>query len=573
MERLNYCEPLKYYVGRLTGAGILAIALTVATSDNAFAQAPPPFPGGGVRGDFNGDGYADLAIGVPFEDFQGQADAGVIHVVYGSNAGLQATSLRGGPPAAQLWSQASPGVSGGPEPHDRFGSALAVGDFNGDGFADLAIGVPFEDFQGQTNSGVVHILYGSTAGLQATGVAGPTAQLWSQASAGVASEPEPDDHFGGKLSVNDFNGDGFADLAIGVTLEDFTSQCDYWGAVQVLYGSSAGLQATGVGGPAAQLWWQASPGVADEPERWDVFGSRLASGDFNGDSFADLAIGASGEDVQGQDSAGVVHILYGSEAGLHATGVGGPAAQLWSQASPGLGAVPESFDSFGDALAVADFNGDGFADLAIGTGGEDFPGQNWAGVVHVLYGSNIGLQAMGYFGPGAQTWSQSTPGVLDEPEQFDIFGASLAAGDFDGDGFPDLAIGAPGENNGAGVVHILRGSNVGLHALAIGVVSLLWSQGSAGVAGGPEAGDYFGSALAIGDFNGDGFADLVIGARGEDLGQVRAGVVHTLYGSNAGLQASGLGGPPAQLWSQADLGGADGPEADDFFGDAVGGQW
>jgi hypothetical protein len=268
------------------------------------------------------------------------------------------------------------------------------------------------------------------------------AQLWSQASAGVASKPEADDHFGGAFSVGDFNGDAFADLAIGVTLEDFTSQCDYWGAVQVLYGSNAGLQATGVGGPAAQLWWQASPGVAGEPETFDGFGSRLSSGDFNGDSFADLAISAPDDEAQGQDSAGVVHVLYGS---------------------------------------------------------------------------NIGVQAAGYFGPGAQTWSQSTPGVLDEPEQFDIFGASLAAGDFDGDGFADLAIGAPGEDDFAGVVHILRGSNVGLRTLAIGVVSLLWSQASAGVAGGPEADDSFGSSLAIGDFNGDGFADLAIGAPGKTL--------------------------------------------------------
>ncbi len=552
MERLNYRVTLKYHVGRLTGAGILAIAVTVAASDNAFAQR------GGVRGDFNGDQVADLAIGAPGEDFQGQEDAGVVHVVYGSNAGLQATGV-GGPPA-QLWSQASPGVGGLPERLDNFGWSLAVADFNGDGFADLAIGAYGENGA----RGVVHVLYGSSVGLQAAGFFGPLAQTWSQSSAGVEGVPEPSDYFGWALSAGDLNGDEVADLAIGAPLEGFQGQ-SFAGVVHVLYGSSpVGLQATGAGGPAAQLWSQASPGLGAVVEGGDIFGWSLTIAHFNGDAFADLAIGVPNE----TDAQGVVHVLYGSSAGLQTGGRLGPAAQTWSQASPGVADAPESGDAFGWVSAAGDVNGDGITDLVIGVPHEDFQGQADAGVVHVLYGSGAGLQATGVGGPPAQLWSQASDGVLDGPEPVDWFGWALAVGDLDGDGFADLAIGAPGENNHAGVVHILRGSNVGLHVFPIGVVSLLWSQASIGGAGGPEPGDVFGFSLAVADFNGDAFADLAIGAPGENGGQ---GVVHVLYGSNMSLQPTGLGGSPAaQLWSQASPGVAGGPEHYDFFGYALG---
>src|SRR5215204_5534200 len=181
----------------------------------------------------------------------------------------------------------------------------------------------------------------------------------------------------------DFNGDGAADLAIGALGENSSS-----GVVHVLYGSATvGLTATG-----SQLWSQDSPGIGGAAEPDDIFGEALAAGDFNGDGAADLAIGASGEN----SFAGVVHVLYGSATvGLTATG-----SQLWSQDSPGIGGAAEPDDLFGEALAAADFNGDGAADLAIGASGEN----SFAGVVQVLYGSGTGLTAT-----GSQVWSQDSP--------------------------------------------------------------------------------------------------------------------------------------------------------------------
>jgi hypothetical protein len=214
---------------------------------------------------------------------------------------------------------------------------------------------------------------------------------------------EPGDSFGAALAAGDFNGDGRADLAVGVAEENNSS-----GVVQVLYGSAAsGLTATG-----SQLWSQNSPGIAGGAEFGDLFGADLAAGDFNGDGRADLAVGALGEN----DFAGVVHVLYGAAAsGLTAAG-----SQLWSQDSPGIEGVAEASDLFGDALAAGDFNGDGRADLAIGAPGEN----NARGVVHVLYGA----AASGLSATGSQLWSQDSPGIAGVAEARDFFGNSLAAG-------------------------------------------------------------------------------------------------------------------------------------------------
>jgi hypothetical protein len=102
------------------------------------------------KADFNGDGYADLAISAVLEDIDAIVDAGAVHVLYGSATGLTATGN-------QFWHQDSPGIAEGAEEGDRFGDALAAGDFNGDGFADLAIGVPQERI-GALEAGVVHVL-------------------------------------------------------------------------------------------------------------------------------------------------------------------------------------------------------------------------------------------------------------------------------------------------------------------------------------------------------------------------------------------------------------------------------
>ncbi|MCA9100016.1 MAG: FG-GAP repeat protein, partial [Planctomycetales bacterium] len=226
-------------------------------------------------GDFNADGYDDLAIGVPGEDLAGLADAGAVHVLYGGPGGLQTSS------EVFLDRSIAPGSL---EANARFGASLATGDFNLDGFDDLAIGAPLETVQGAARAGTVTIAYGSGAGLPLSG-----GQWWSQWQLGAVNEldtAEANDEFGRALAVGDFNHDGFDDLAVGVPRE--TADLSFTGALNVIYGSGSGLSAAG------NLF---TPQVVSRQQQSQRFGSALAAADFDGDGIDDLAVGVPYADV------------------------------------------------------------------------------------------------------------------------------------------------------------------------------------------------------------------------------------------------------------------------------------
>jgi hypothetical protein len=204
--------------------------------------------------------------------------------------------------------------------------------------ADLAVGVPWEDIGGVVSAGAVQVLYGSASGLQATG-----SQIWHQDTSGIQGVAEPYDGFGEALTAGDLNGDGVDDLAVGVPGEAFGSSRDIdRGAVQVLYGSASGLQATG-----NQYWHQDTSGIPDFMEPADRFGAALTTGDFNGDGVDDLAVGVPGEDIGDPiiEDAGVVQIIFGSASGLTADG-----DQFWYQDTPVIMENAEWRDGFATSL-------------------------------------------------------------------------------------------------------------------------------------------------------------------------------------------------------------------------------
>ena len=499
-------------VGTLVDAGAVDVMYgsssglqTVSPLDQLWTQDSPGMPDQAAESnrfgwslacaDFNGDGFADLAVAAATERVSGFRNAGAVNVLYGSTDGLQTSA-----PSAQYWSQDSPDVEGVAAPEDRFGRSLSAGDFNSDGFSDLVVGVPFDPTSGHKKAGAVNLIYGSAAGLQATGDGAPNDQLWSQDAVSVMDKAQVADRFGWALAVEDFNADGFDDLAVGATMESVEAVLfKATGAVNVLHGSATGLQSTGDGGPDDQYWTQDSPDVDDESEARDRLGWSLAAGDLNADGFADLVIGVPFEDFNGL-GAGAVNVLYGSSTGLQATGGSSPADQFWTQDSPDVEDESEPQDWFGWAPSVADFNGDGFGDLAAGVRLEDVGTVLNAGAVSILYGSLTGLQATGEGGPNDQIWTQDTADVLDDPEEEDEFGWSTAGADFNGDGFADLIIGAPLEDVGsaldAGAVNVLYGSATGLQAIGEGGPDdQFWTQDDLGLDDSAETGDEFGDSF------------------------------------------------------------------------------
>ncbi|HXJ66141.1 MAG TPA: hypothetical protein VNN79_20455 [Actinomycetota bacterium] len=467
-----------------------------------------------ASGDFNGDGLADLLISILEESTHGHGAEGAFAVLYGSAAGLQATS-----PDDQFFTEGGD-LHDSPGEGDLFGSAVAAGDFDGDGKSDASVSAAYETLgfdPAGTNAGAVEVLYGSRSGLQATS---PDDQFFTQ-----DTPDDTSDAFGSAFAAGDFNADGFPDLATGIPNDAVDGQ-DLEGSVEILYGGTKRLDDLG----ADDSYFPSGGELVDGLTSFDGFGGALASADFNGDGFADLAAGAIGEDPGAGLGAGAVHVLYGAANGLQAAS---PDDQFFDQDSPNVRDAAEAGDNFGASLAAADFNGDGFGDLAVGVPGEDDAGTLSTGGVEVLYGTAAGLQASS---PDDRFLKQGNNDLGETEEEADQLGTVLAAGDFNDDGFADLAMGVQGEDVGAladaGAVQVVYGTAGGLQGL--NPDDQVWTQDSTGVDDTAEAFDDFGNALAAADLNGDGVDDLAVGVFGEDVNGISsAGAVSILFGTVA----------------------------------------
>ena len=396
-----------------------------------------------AAGDFNADGVADVAAGGPA--------AGTVRIFYGHRVGLTGVFTE---------DVAQEDIGATSEDGDDFGATLAAGDFDGDGVDDLAIGTPGEDDQA-TDDGMVCVVYGRVGGLRDDDGVLRFERL-SQTHVGARSEDG--DRFGSALAAGDFDGDGVDDLAVGVPDENDDARDD--GMVVVFYGSVASGLLHRVDGEVRAVAFErlAQVHAGATGEEGDRFGDSLATGDFDGDGFRDLAVGVPGEDDAVTDE-GIVIVFRGSIHGLLRLVDGevqAVASERLSQSH--AGATNEAGDRFGSALAAGDFDGSGTDDLAVGVPDEDDEADD-AGMVIVFYGSSAhgllrsvaGAQRAVAF----ERLSQRHAGATNEAG--DRFGASLAMGDFDDDGVGDLAVGVPGEDDEArddGMVVVFAGLQV-----------------------------------------------------------------------------------------------------------------
>jgi hypothetical protein len=438
-----------------------------------------------ATGDFNADGFADIAIGVPGEDAvddQGitHPDAGKINVVYGSASGLNTADN-------QLWSQVGNALKGDIGDGEAFGSSLASADFNGDGFADLAIGVPHDIVGAVTDAGSVAVMFGSATGLQPDA---PDDQLWNQDSPDVEGDSASGDLFGAAVVRRGLQRGRLRRPRHRVP-HDLVGSATGAGAVNVLYGTADWPPGDRARGPAVD---------AEQQQRHrQVGGGRrvrhaLAAGDFNGDGETDLAIGAPGEDLEPLTDAGGRDRPLRDRRGASGHQPERPDVGPGQHRRAGTSAKNDALSA---SLAAGDFNGDGFADLAMGVPGKTLGSATKAGLVSVLYGTSAGLQATS---PDDQKWSQNSSNVDDTAETNDAFGASLSADDLNADGFADLTVGVPGEGidsaSGAGAVNVLYGGASRLQTSS--PADQFWSEASTSVKGDADAGDGFGSSVAAG---------------------------------------------------------------------------
>ena len=424
-------------------------------------------------GDLDGDGVNDLAAGADGDD-HGGSSRGAVHILFMDDDGTvdhkkKIMDHTGGPTLSA---------------RQHFGdSAADMGDIDGDGIHDLAVGAP-KDSTGGSNRGAVHVLFMDSDG----SVSGET-KIAHDTGGGPSLGNSS--HFGVSVAgIGDLNRDGVPDMAVGADGDSAAGHSS--GAVYILFMNSDGTASSTVkithntnGGPSLS--------------GYDYFGSSVdAIGDLDGDGIQDLAVGATGD---GHNSTGAVWILF-----MNADGTASSMATIDGDA--GGGPTLHYNDRFGSSVAgIGDLDGDGIPDIAVGatnynTGGGS--GGDHRGNVYILFMNADGT---------ASSVKRIANNVSGGPplDENDKFGDALAnMGDLDGDGIQDLAVGAVGDDTGrqnAGAVYLLFMNTDGT------VDS--YEKIARNTNGGPSlrADSYFGSGVAsIGDLNRDGVQDMLAGA-------------------------------------------------------------
>jgi hypothetical protein len=438
------------YLGSATGLSLTPL-WAIAGKDPVVGEFWPKFGfTAGCAGDVNGDGYADILFGAE------AANAPVAYLYHGGAAG---------PDTVADWTLIPDN-----DTNDLASQLFTAGDVNSDGYSDVLIADPWWPIPG-INAGCIMIYRGGKLGLESQ----DRQVVQGQGGGGLfGTSARP---------AGDIDGDGYGDVVVS---------CPQWNGGQTQEGKIYVFRGR-VDGPSNSVWWRRELNQANA-----ALGSVIAIGDWNGDTFDDVAASAPAWDAA-QLNEGRVVVYNGS--------VNGPSlATSWST----TGAQPLA--AFGTDIANAgDVNGDGYEDLIVGSPGfmvqEDVVGR-----AYLFLGGENGLDAL-------PSWTRD--GSLPNEQ----FGSKVAsAGDVNGDGYGDVLIGTPyvdaGPFNDLGAAYLYLGSESGLGAVSA------WSDAGSAI------GEKMGSSLAcVGDVNGDGLSDFAVGAVGRTVDDANEGAVYIYYGA------------------------------------------
>ena len=387
-------------------------------------------------GDFNGDGYDDVAIGAPDADGGAGYKSGEAWIVYGQ-AGLIGSGAIAGLVATQIL---------GDDMGDQFGYSMAAGDLNADGIDDLVIGAPGADPPGGDHAGEVYVFYGSPA-MASTSLIDLTQPAGSSGERRLCGD-DPNDQLGAALACADVNGDGFDDV-IGGAMSATTGGGTSTGEVLIWYGSSD--TTPGI------VDFNATPGSRGETriegdDSSDYAGHAVAAGDINGDGYADVLIGAHMGDPPGGSNAGEAYVIFGGRSRP------GQVLRLWDATAP-VGEVrvlgDNANDAFGWSVAAGDTNGDGFEDICGGALTADPFGRADAGKAYAERGGPAPASVVDLNNPNPD---QREDVLVLGAATGDRLGSGLAAGaDFDRDGLADLVVTAPKALSNAGLAYLVYG--------------------------------------------------------------------------------------------------------------------
>ncbi|MFF1694136.1 FG-GAP-like repeat-containing protein [Streptomyces sp. NPDC058257] len=440
---------------------VVAAAAVTALTGGLFVVGPVASAAAApakLADDFNGDGHRDIAVGAPYKTVGGAEAAGEVVVAFGAADGLTTDKA--------ALTQSSAGVPGTPEDSDNFGSSIAAGDLDGDGYADLVVGADGEDVGDYEGQGSVTILWGGT-------------KPFTTSTTTTVENPEKWQAHGYDVAVGDFTGDSGADLAViepgaAVVYKGGFARESKPAPAYTLSVPGAGLRYTeaavgdvngdgrddlavtgdaGNGRPGTDIF-TGQEGRPNRIQRVDDGDTAVALGDINGDGFDDMASSLTWPEFFSVDDpsngSGYVTVRYGS-----LTGFGEPVTL--HQNSTGVPGANEDGDNWGASVAIGDITGDGKAELVVGANGEQLGDLDNAGDVTVFRGSASGVSQS-----GVVRISQDSTGVPGAAEAGDLFGAQVRIADYDKNGKGDLAVTASFENDRSGGLWTLPGTSSGL---------------------------------------------------------------------------------------------------------------
>ncbi len=480
--------------------------------------------GGSVSaaGDINGDGIADVIVGAPFNTGAG-SQAGAAYVVFGTASELadpvDLADVAAGTGGFKIQAETARDWAGR--------SVSAAGDVNGDGIDDLIVGAPFND--DGSGPGAAYVVFGKDVDTEG-GFATPVNLADVAAGTGgfkIEGEGALDEAGWSVSSLGDINDDGFADLIVGAP----RNGSDYAGAAYVVFGKDVDTDG-GLATPVHLADVAAGTGgfkilgeAAIDRAGWSV----SSAGDVNNDGFTDLIVGASLNNGGGSN-AGAAYVVFGT-----ASAPAGPVSLADVAAGTG-GFKIQGEDADGETgwsvSSAGDVNGDGFDDVIVGALRN---GTDYDGAAYVVFG-----KASGFANPvDLDTVAAGIGGFKIQAENTGNYaGWSVSsAGDVNGDGLDDVIVGAPGNNNSAGAAYVVFGKNVdvvGGFATPVELADVAAGSGGFKIQG-ENAGESAGySVSSAGDVDGDGFADLIVGAPGTSG---LTGAAYVVYGFATGPTA------------------------------------